>query len=73
MLDFGYDFSKINETESVMGVIRGSGKGRDLLMNGHIDHVPTGDMIDPFSGKIIDGKEVGVEGKVVYGRAASDM
>jgi acetylornithine deacetylase/succinyl-diaminopimelate desuccinylase family protein len=73
MLDFGYDFSKINETESVMGVIRGNGKGRDLLMNGHIDHVPTGDMIDPFSGKVIDGKEVGVEGKVVYGRAASDM
>ncbi len=73
MLDFGYDFSKINETGSVMAAIRGNGKSRDLLMNGHIDHVPTGEMIDPFSGKVIDGKEVGVEGKVVYGRAASDM
>jgi acetylornithine deacetylase/succinyl-diaminopimelate desuccinylase-like protein len=28
-------------------------------------------MVDPFSGKIIDGKEFGVSGKVVYGRGTN--
>jgi acetylornithine deacetylase/succinyl-diaminopimelate desuccinylase family protein len=73
MLEFGYDFSRVNETDSVMGVIKGAESGRNILMNGHIDHVPAGDMLDPYSGKIIDGKIIGVEGKVIYGRAASDM
>jgi len=42
-------------------------------MNGHLDHVPVGGMLDPFSGKVMDGSHFGVRGKVIYGRAASDM
>ncbi|HLI45610.1 MAG TPA: ArgE/DapE family deacylase [Geobacterales bacterium] len=51
-------------------VIAEVGKGkRSVLLNGHFDVVPTGEIkswkINPFSGKIIDGR--------IYGRGASDM
>lgn len=73
MKEFGYDTSKVDNLFDAMGTIKGTGKGRSLLLNGHIDHVPVGDMIDPYSGKLIDGEKFGVKGKVVYGRAACDM
>ena len=73
MKEFGYDKAKVDGLFNAMGTIEGTGRGRSLLLNGHIDHVPVGDMIDPYSGKIMDGEKVGVIGKVVYGRAASDM
>jgi len=53
--------------------IKGHGVGRSLLFNGHIDHVPVGDMVEPYSGRLMDGEALGVDGKVVYGRGASDM
>jgi putative selenium metabolism hydrolase len=56
-----------------MGVIKGRGGGHSFLLNGHIDHVPVGDMIDPYSGKLMDGGEFGTQGEVIYGRAACDM
>ena len=43
------------------------------MLNGHIDHVPVGDMVDPYSGKLMDGAEFGSHGEVIYGRAACDM
>jgi len=73
MSEWGYDTSTIDELGDALGVIKGMGEGRSLLMNGHIDHVPVGNMVDPYSGRIMDGSSFGVEGKVVYGRAASDM
>ncbi len=52
-----------------VGVLKGSGGGRSLIFNGHIDTVPPGDeewmWNDPFSGKVQDGK--------LYGRGACDM
>ena len=64
---------EVDGLKDVMAVLKGAGRGRSLLLNGHIDHVPAGNMVDPYSGKLIDGAIFGVEGDVVYGRAASDM
>ena len=56
-----------------MGTLKGIGGGRSLLTNGHIDHVPVGDMVEPYSGRLMDGATFGTTGEVVYGRAACDM
>ncbi|MFD1738364.1 peptidase [Bacillus salitolerans] len=54
---------------NVVAVKKGLGGGRSIILNGHIDVVPEGDIsgweLDPFSAKIIDGK--------MYGRGTSDM
>lgn len=51
---------------SIVGVVRGSGGGKSLMMNGHLDTVTTaGYHGDPLSGHIRDGS--------VYGRGAFDM
>lgn len=58
-----------NGSENVVGVLKGSGGGPSIVLNGHVDVVPAGDETqwddNPFSGKIIDGK--------VYGRGTTDM
>lgn len=60
------DFST---SPNVVGIWRGTGNGRSLVLNGHIDVVPEGDLTQwehhPYSGKIIDGK--------LYGRGSTDM
>ncbi|MCC7271529.1 MAG: M20/M25/M40 family metallo-hydrolase [Alphaproteobacteria bacterium] len=47
----------------------GAGKGKHLVLNGHIDVFPVGDgrgwTRDPWGGEIVDGK--------LYGRGAADM
>ncbi|KAI0193382.1 tryptophan synthase beta subunit-like PLP-dependent enzyme [Xylaria flabelliformis] len=51
---------------SVIGVVRGSGGGKSLMFNGHIDTVTLkGYDGDPLSGHIKDGK--------LHGRGAADM
>lgn len=51
---------------SVVGIVRGSGGGKSLMLNGHIDTVTlVGYEGDPLSGNIQDGK--------LYGRGAADM
>ena len=54
---------------NVVGKYRGSGKGKSLLFNGHVDVIPTGPRDawthDPFSAEI--------HGNRLYGRGASDM
>lgn len=51
---------------SVVGVMRGTGGGKSLMFNGHIDTVTlVGYDDDPLSGKVQDGK--------LYGRGAADM
>ncbi|TWI59052.1 peptidase [Halalkalibacter nanhaiisediminis] len=56
-------------SSNVVGVLRGAGGGRSIILNGHIDVVPAGDRTqwqdDPFSGKVVDGK--------MYGRGVTDM
>jgi acetylornithine deacetylase len=54
---------------NVVGVSRGVGGGRSLLLNGHVDVVPTGSestwQHGAWSGKYLDGR--------VYGRGSADM
>jgi acetylornithine deacetylase/succinyl-diaminopimelate desuccinylase family protein len=51
---------------SIIGVVRGSGEGKSLMLNGHIDTVTLmGYAEDPLSGKISDGR--------LYGRGSADM
>ncbi len=54
---------------NVVGVWKGTGGGRSLIINSHIDVVPAGNEGDwqfpPFGGRVEDGK--------VYGRGSSDM
>ncbi len=50
---------------NVTGIIPGSGGGRSLMLNAHMDTVGITGMKDPFSGKIENGK--------LYGRGSYDM
>ncbi|MGD9347352.1 MAG: ArgE/DapE family deacylase [Candidatus Aminicenantes bacterium] len=50
---------------NVVAMLKGSGEGRSLMFNGHMDTVGVEGMDEPFSGKIRDGR--------VYGRGAQDM
>ncbi len=60
------DFS---QSPNIVGVLKGSGGGRSLILNGHVDVVPPGNREDwhedPYSGEVKDGR--------VYGRGATDM
>jgi acetylornithine deacetylase/succinyl-diaminopimelate desuccinylase family protein len=55
--------------ENAVGRIRGSGGGRALIYNGHVDVVPPGRYEnwshDPFSGRI--------DGEKIWGRGSTDM
>ena len=50
---------------SVVAVARGTGGGRSLMLNGHIDTVGVAGMGDPFAGRTEAGR--------LYGRGAYDM
>ncbi len=55
---------------NLVGVCKGSGGGKSLIFNGHVDVVPAGPLsewtsADPWSGKIADGR--------IWGRGACDM
>ena len=50
---------------SVLARLRGTGGGRSLMLNGHIDTVAVTGMAEPFSGAVREGK--------VCGRGAFDM
>ncbi|MDP4164171.1 MAG: peptidase [Bacillota bacterium] len=54
---------------NVVGILKGSGGGKSIILNGHIDVVPVGDhktwIHEPFSGHIENGR--------LYGRGATDM
>ncbi|MGD6874122.1 peptidase [Sutcliffiella horikoshii] len=57
------------DSPNVVAIWRGTGGGHSIILNGHIDVVPEGDMLqwdcDPYEGKVQDGK--------VYGRGSTDM
>lgn len=69
----GYSQVLVDPVGNIFGIIKGQGNGRSLLYNGHMDHVPPGGMEAPYSAKIQNGAEFGVEGQVIYGRGTSDM
>ena len=54
---------------NVVGTLKGTGGGRSLILNGHVDNVTIGDLkewkYDPFGAEEVDGK--------IYGRGTSDM
>jgi acetylornithine deacetylase len=54
---------------NVVSVWKGTGGGRSLLLNGHVDTVPLEPLdawaVGPLSGEVVEGK--------LYGRGASDM
>jgi acetylornithine deacetylase len=50
---------------SVVGSLKGTGGGRRLMLNAHLDTVGVAGMLEPFSGELRDGK--------IYGRGAFDM
>ena len=50
---------------NAVGVLKGTGGGKSLMLTGHMDTVGVGGMVDPFSAEIRDGK--------LYGRGACDM
>ena len=54
-----------DERPSVVATKRGSGGGRSLLLNGHLDTVGVAGMEAPFSPRVEDGR--------LYGRGAYDM
>ncbi|MDQ3871432.1 MAG: M20/M25/M40 family metallo-hydrolase [Chloroflexota bacterium] len=62
----GLDYS---DRPNVVGVWRGSGSGRSLILNGHIDVVPAGDRTlwrhDPYGAEMEDG--------LIYGRGTADQ
>ncbi len=61
--------TRFEGSPNVVGVWKGKGGGRSIILNCHIDVVPAGDPeqweLDPFSGKVEDGK--------MYGRGVTDM
>lgn len=50
---------------SVVGKLKGKGRGRSLMLNGHIDTVGVAGMPEPFAAAIRNGR--------MYGRGAYDM
>ncbi len=55
---------------NLVGVCKGTGNGRSLLFNGHVDTVAPGplelwDIAEPYSGKVLNGR--------IYGRGSTDM
>jgi acetylornithine deacetylase len=50
---------------SVVGRLRGTGGGKSLMLNAHLDTVGVAGMAEPFSGELREGR--------IYGRGAFDM
>lgn len=69
MRQLGYDEVFIDAIGNVVGVLRGSGDGVNLMFNSHIDHVDPGNealwQYPPFGGVVAGG--------YLHGRAASDV
>jgi len=73
MQEIGFDEVTIDPIHNVVGYLYGDDPEPELIFNGHIDHVPPGEMPEPYSGKIAEGSKYGVKGQVIEGRGACDM
>lgn len=66
---FCSDRKDFKGTPNAVGILKGAGGGKTMILNGHIDVVPAGNFNewerDPFSGHIECGK--------LYGRGSTDM
>lgn len=68
---FGVDDAFIDGIGNVIGVVRGTGPGPNILLNGHLDVVPAGN-IDNWQGFEPFGAEIDDAGNI-RGRGASDL
>lgn len=73
MVDEGFSKVRIDKVGNVIGILKGIQGASSILYYGHMDTVPPGEMEDPYSAKILDGKNFGIKGRVIYGRGAADM
>ncbi len=68
MVELGYDEVTVDEAGSVLGVIRGTGGGKSVMLNCHLDVVDIGDekkwIYPPLAGTVAEGR--------LWGRGASD-
>jgi acetylornithine deacetylase len=66
---FFSDRKDFKGNSNVVAVLKGEGGGKSIVLNGHIDVVPAGDLKawsdDPYSGSIKGGR--------LYGRGSTDM
>jgi acetylornithine deacetylase len=66
---FCSDRKSFKGNPNAVGIMKGTGRGKSMILNGHIDVVPAGNPDDwdrdPFSGHIECGK--------LYGRGSTDM
>ena len=69
MPELGFDEAWVDELGSVVGKIRGTGGGRSVLLDGHIDTVDVADPAQwthpPFAAEVDGGR--------IYGRGTADM
>jgi putative selenium metabolism hydrolase len=68
MTRLGYDEVFRDRAGNVIGIVKGTGTGRNIMFNSHMDHVDPGDRknwkYDPYGAVISDG--------YIHGRAACD-
>jgi len=69
MVKLGYDEVFRDGAGNIIGVLKGTGGGRNLMFNSHMDHVDAGDInnwqYQPY--------EAVIDGGYIHGRAASDV
>jgi putative selenium metabolism hydrolase len=69
MTNLGFDSVTIDCMGNIIGKIQGTGKGKTILMDGHLDTVSIANRsswsVEPFGAEVKDKK--------IYGRGASDM
>ncbi len=69
MESLGYDEVWADDWGNVVGLLCGSGAGRSVMFNGHLDHVDPGQAeawpYPPYGGELHDGR--------LWGRAVADM
>ena len=62
----GHNYSK---RQNIIGLLKGNGNGKSILLNGHVDTMPAGDeslwKYPPFAARIVGSK--------LYGNGAADM
>jgi succinyl-diaminopimelate desuccinylase len=69
----GFDDVSIDQHGNVIARMAGAGNGPSIMFNGHIDHVPVGEMQAPFSAELVDASRWGEIGQAIFGRGTCDM